>query len=574
MMVYDEERGLAVPKWTTACPDWEERIISGRSLIPCPVLFPSTADNYMSMFTSLPLPDVRDNPTMGQAMKPWALEFAEVFFGSLCLQTHKRLIKEYFMLISKKNGKSTEAAALMLTILARNTRDSAEFSIIAPTKTVADNAFEPAEKMIKRVPELSNLFHVQTHGRIITHRITEATLSVIAADTDTVGGSKAGGILIDERWIFGKRSRAAGMLSEATGGMASQSDGFVINLTTQSDESPAGVFSSKLRYARAVRDGKIVDPNFLPIIYEFPERMVKAEEYKKPKNFYMTNPNLGASVQVDWLEQTAEAARLQGVEEEAIFYAKHLNVQIGLTLTGQSWSAATQWDAQAIPAAKASLPTMLKECEVITAGVDGGGLDDLFSLSFIGRVKNSRRWLHWTHNWVHEKVLELRKQDAPKLEDLQKAGDLTIVKEVGQEVVECVPYILMVRKAGLLHMVGVDPNRILALLDAMKAEGIEEEEVIGISQGWRLHAAMTIVERKLGDGTLKHGGQPIMQWAMSNARVEPKGNAELITKQASGKGKIDPIMSMLNAIQLMGENPQPKTSIEDSFKDWVFKEPI
>jgi phage terminase large subunit-like protein len=46
-----------------------------------------------------------------------------------------------------------------------------------------------------------------------------------------------------------------------------------------------------------------------------------------------------------------------------------------------------------------------------------------------------------------------------------------------------------------------------------------------------------------------------MSWAVSNARVEPKGNAITITKQASGSANIDPLMAAFNAIAWMAANP-------------------
>jgi hypothetical protein len=47
----------------------------------------------------------------------------------------------------------------------------------------------------------------------------------------------------------------------------------------------------------------------------------------------------------------------------------------------------------------------------------------------------------------------------------------------------------------------------------------------------------------------------LMAWSAANARVKPKGNAIVMTKQASGSAKIDPLMAAFNAIAWMAANP-------------------
>ena len=82
-----------------------------------------------------------------------------------------------------------------------------------------------------------------------------------------------------------------------------------------------------------------------------------------------------------------------------------------------------------------------------------------------------------------------------------------------------------------------------------------QDQIVSISQGWKLTGAIKTTECKLADGSLRHSGQALMSWAVANARVEPKGNAIIITKQASGSAKIDQLMAAFNAIALMSTNP-------------------
>ncbi|HEL8044529.1 TPA: terminase large subunit [Escherichia coli] len=542
------------PEWSTACPDWAERLKKGQSVIPAPV-FPEQAALALEVFHSLKIVDAPGSPTFGEACAPWVSELVAALFGSYDAETGVRYIREVFILIPKKNSKSTLAAGIMMTALLLNWRQSAGYTILAPTVEVAANAFNPARDMVKHDDELDDLCQVQTHIRTITHRVTDSTLKVVAADTSTVSGIKSVGTLIDELWLFGKRHGAEDMLREAIGGLASRPEGFVMYLSTQSNEPPAGVFKQKLQYARDVRDGKIHDPYFLPVIFEHPPEMVASGEHLLMENLAMVNPNLGYSVDESFLYREYRKARAAGDESFCNFMSKHGNVEVGMVLRADRWAGAVFWEQQA---RKISFDEILRRSEVVTVGIDGGGLDDLLGLYVIGRDRETREWLGWGHAWAHETAVERRKSEASRFQDFVACGDMTIVSRIGDDTKAVADCVGRIHAAGLLDKAGIDPSGVGQILDALAEAGIPEESVTGISQGWKLGGAIKTAERKLAEGTLIHGDQPLMTWCVGNARVEPRGNAILITKQASGKGKTDPLMALFNAVALMSLNPEAK----------------
>jgi phage terminase large subunit-like protein len=543
-----------MPEWSTACPDWADRLRAGQSIIPAPI-FPDEAEAGLKVMRELRIVDAPGSPTIGEACAPWVFDLAASIFGAYDAESGRRLITEWFVCLPKKNSKSTIAAAVMLTALIRNWRQSAEFIVLAPTVEIANNSFAPARDMCsERVDEeLHSLLLTQTHIKTITHRETGGNLKVVAADNNTVGGKKAVGILVDEAWLFGKVANAENMLREATGGLASRPEGFVIWLTTQSDDPPAGVFKQKLQYARDVRDGKVVDPRFVPVIYEFPDDMIAAGEHKNPANFGIVNPNLNYSVDREFLERELMKAENDGEESMRGFLAKHLNVEIGLNLRSDRWAGADFWERQG--RSGLTLDDVLERSEVVDVGIDGGGLDDLLGLAVIGRDRETREWLLWTHAWAHPSVLERRKEIAPRLKDFAKDGNLTMVAEMGDDVYEVAEIVAKCEESGLLDKVGCDPAGLGGILDALVEAEVPQEKVIGISQGWKMTGAIKTAERKLAEGGMVHAGQPLMAWCVGNAKVEPRGNAIVITKQASGTGKIDPLMAAFNAVTLMSLNP-------------------
>ncbi|MBB6652259.1 terminase large subunit [Proteus mirabilis] len=543
-----------MPYWTTACPDWEERIKHGRSIIPPPI-YPEQAELALNIFKQLKIVDAPGSPTFGEACAQWIFDLVSALFGSYDAQTGRRYITEVFVLIPKKNSKSTLAAGIMMTALLLNWRQAASYTIIAPTVEVATNAFNPARDMVKYDEDLDDLCQVQTHIRTITHRNTDTTLKVLAADANTISGIKSVGTLIDELWLFGKQANADDLLREAIGGLASRPEGFVVYTTTQSNEPPSGVFKQKLQYARDVRDGKIHDPNFLPVIFEHPHDMVERGEHLLAENMAMVNPNLGYSVDEVFLMREFRKAKETGDASFRGFMAKHANVEVGLALRSDRWVGADFWEPQTDDTL--TLDEILRRSEVVTVGIDGGGLDDLLGLSIVGRCKNTRQWLSWSHAWGHSSVFERRKSEVAKLLDFEKDGDFTLVTQIGDDTKEVADIVERIYQTRLMDKIGIDPSEIGGLLDEIVQRGIEQDAIVGISQGWRLGGAIQTTERKLAEKVLFHAKQPLMNWCVGNARVEPKGNAILITKQASGRSKIDALMALFNAISLMALNPDP-----------------
>jgi phage terminase large subunit-like protein len=552
--------------WDLSRPDWRERIVAGRSLLPdLPDIDRDRARRATAIFDRLRIPDVPDQPTFGEAAGDWFREIVGALHGSIDRLTGKRRIEGLFNLIPKKNSKTTNAAGLMLTSLLINERPRAEFLVVSATQHIADTGMSQIEGMIEADKGLQDRLKVQTHIKKVTHRVTKATLRVKSFSTNVLTGVKPSGALVDELHLLGEIADADRVIGQLRGGLISQPEGFLAFITTQSERPPAGVFKAELSKARAIRDGR-ASGTMLPILYEFPEEYVKPVPSGEIPRWYevklwpMVTPNNGRSITVARLAADFEDAKLSGDEEIRRWASQHLNIEIGLALRSDRWSGADHWESRGSP--ELLLDDIIERSEVMVVGIDGGGLDDLLGLAILGRDRATREWLLWSHAWAHQSVLERRKSEAPRLKDLVEEGSLTLVPKLGEDIAEVVDHVHRVRQ--LLpekNAIGVDPAGIGQIVDELAAREISTEQIVGIPQGWKLNGAILTTERKLLEGTLSHGGTALMNYAVGNAKVEPKGNAVSITKQASGRAKIDPLMAAFNAVALMAMNPDANRSV-------------
>lgn len=559
---------MGIQGMSFACADWVEKLNAGKTPIPDLPLDPVLADAAVDLFNLLRVPDIPGQPTMGEVGGEWFRDIIRAAFGSVDPATGKRFVGEIFNLIPKKNSKTTNAAALGLIAMMMNRRPNIDGIIIGPTQEVADKCFAQAVGMIEADPYLSKRFKVIDHKKTIVdlHQDEEtgvrmnAKLKIKSFDPKVVTGSIPAFAIIDELHLMAEMSHASRVIGQIRGGMITNDESLLIIITTQSEIPPTGVFKSELQYARGVRDGRITEGvRMLPILYEFPEDVQRddGKPWRDPRIWHRVLPNLGRSVTIERLIPDYQTAREKGLDEEIRWASQHLNIEIGLGLHANRWVGADYW-LQNIQHGL-TFEEMLTCCDVMVVGGDVGGADDLFGLAVIGRHKESRIWLSWFWGWCVELVLMRRKEIAPKLEELRDAKDLHITKTAEEHVIEAAKICARIRDAGLFPEkfgIGLDPHGVAALIDALEADGFDpQEHILSVGQGYKLNGAVKGLERRLLDGKLKHGGQPMMSWCVGNAKAEQRGNNVYITKEAAGVAKIDPLIALFNAAMLMDMNP-------------------
>jgi len=529
-------------------------------LVPSLPLFEDEADMAVRLFNQLRLSNVTGAPLLRDACPDWFRDIVRALFGSRDPATNIRHIREVFALAPKGSSKTTYGAALMVVALLMNTRPRAEYLLVGPTQATAERAFEAAKGMVALDPVLVRRFKPRDHKKDIRDLVTGAKLRIATFDLKILTGAMPVAVLVDELHEIAKNANAAKVLVQIRGGINKNTEGFLAVITTQSDGVPVGAFKSELHMARDVRDGR-ASSRMLPVLYEFPDDIARDEtKWGDPKNWSMVNPNLGRSVHLADLEEGYRNATRKGLADKRIWASQHLNIEVGIGLRTDMWAGAEFWDKGVDP--DLDLETILDRCEVVVVGIDGGGLDDLFGLSVLGRERDTKRWLCWAHAWCHQGVLERRKSIASALRDFERRGELTIVDDQLDDISAIVEIVVDIKDRDMLGAVAVDPAGLGEFTDALAEAGITVENGLlkGAPQGYAMMNAIKTAERKLANGTLLHAPSTLMDWCIGNLKIEPTATAIRATKQNAGDAKIDPVMALFDAVTVMATNPVPPSA--------------
>ena len=374
--------------------------------------------------------------------------------------------------------------------------------------------------------------------------------------------------MLDELHLLGRNPHTPKVLRQIRGGLEKTPEGLLIITTTQSDDIPAGAFKDELTNARRIRDGHFrgkVSRPLLPVLYEFPPAIGKhRERWGDPANWPMVMPNLGRSVQLDSLVADWQTEQTKNDQAIRIWAVAALEYRNGLRAARPTAGPAR---SSGLPPStrRSTLDTLISRSEVVVIGVDGGGLDDLFGLAVLGRERETKNWLSWSHAWCHRGVLQRRLCIASRLEDFAAAGELTIVDDKLDDISAIVDIVERVKDAGVLSCVALD------------IEGPYGEFVDALAEHRRHEASGADRRHRPGlpaDGRDQDGGAQTCQRHDGSCAERPDG---LVLRQRedradrhrdpshqgnAGDAKIDPWCALMDAATVMVKHPDRAPTYE------------
>ena len=209
-----------------------------------------------------------------------------------------RQYNECLIIEGRKNGKTTETAAVEIDMLVNDNEGSPQIYNIATQREQAMLGFNAAYKMIKQSPLLSK--HVKKRASDLYFAINFGFIKALASNTNSLDGLDVHCATIDELAAIKNRD-LYDLVKQA---MGARNQPLLFTITTNGFVR-GGIFDSQYEYAKNILDGKAENKRFLPFIYE----LDSIDEWDKEECWEKANPGLGTIKSLDYLRQMVQKAK-------------------------------------------------------------------------------------------------------------------------------------------------------------------------------------------------------------------------------------------------------------------------
>lgn len=489
----------------------------------------------------------------GQPFKlmDWQRErIIEPLFGTLN-PDGTRQYRTCYVEVPRKNGKTELGAGVATYLLVGDEEPGAQVYSAAGDRQQAALLYNAAVPMIHQSPSLSKRCKDVASQKRIVYQATNSYYQVLSAEAYSKHGINAHGILFDELHTQPNRD----LWDVLTTSVGSRRQPLVFVMTTAGyDRNSIGWEIHD--YACKVRDGIIIDPTFLPVIYAAPEDADWTDE----QVWHDCNPALECFRSIDEMRQLClRAQETPGLE--MTFRRLYLNQWVNSV---ERWLPMDKWDeCSATPGDLAG-----RSCY---AGLDLSSTTDLTSLAKVFPQDDGSYDVLW-HYWIPEDTaVEKERKDRVPYRLWAKQGFVTmtpgniidygyVLRQIQEDMATYNLRELAFDRWGSQKLT-TDLEEIGFSADP-KAQG---PKLVAFGQGF---ASMSPPTKELMTLVLsvkiRHGANPVSRWCADNLVVtqDPAGN--LKPDKAKATQKIDGMVAFIMALDRATRHINDGTSIYES----------
>ncbi|MGO5053577.1 terminase large subunit [Lachnospiraceae bacterium LCP25S3_G4] len=209
-----------------------------------------------------------------------------------------RQYNECLIVEGRKNGKTTETAAVECNMLVNDREGSPQIYNIATMLDQAKLGFNACHKMVQQSPMLSK--HIKKRASDLYFKANFGYIKALASNSNSLDGLDVHCAVIDELAAIKNRD-IYDLIKQA---MGARSQPLLFCITTNGFIRE-GIFDKQYEYARNILEGKAENRRFLPFIYE----LDNPKEWDNEKYWIKANPGLGTIKSVDYLRQMVDKAK-------------------------------------------------------------------------------------------------------------------------------------------------------------------------------------------------------------------------------------------------------------------------
>ncbi len=234
----------------------------------------------------------------------WQKALVAATFGIVHKIDGTRKYQEVILIVGRKNGKSTLAAAIGLYLQMADGEPGAEIYAVATKKDQAKIIWLEAKRMVRKSPALRK--RMKTLVAEINSDLNDSFFKPLGRDSDSLDGLNVHGALLDEIHAW----KDINLYDVVVDGTSSREEPLVF-ITTTAGTIRESVFDIKYDEAERVINGfgdpdGYKDERLLPIIYELDDRKKWQEE---EDYWYQPNPGLGTIKVLDTLRNKVNKAK-------------------------------------------------------------------------------------------------------------------------------------------------------------------------------------------------------------------------------------------------------------------------